>query len=87
MQVRAIKSGEWEKKANHRTRRANPVFAALIELIEKNGGAVIEGVETREAAKTLQSSLAAVGRRAGTPLTSSYSADTKELLVVARKAK
>lgn len=86
MQVRAIKQGEWEQKAGHRTRKSNPVFAGLIEMVTKHGGAVIEGVETKAAAKNLQSSLAAVGRRAGFPLTSSYNEQTKELLVVKREA-
>lgn len=86
MQVRAIAKGEWESKAGHRTRKSNPVFAGLIEMVQKHGGAVIEGVETPQAAKTLQSSLAAVGRRAGFPLTSSYNAAEKILLVVKREA-
>lgn len=86
MQVRAIGKGEWEKKAGKRTRKSNPVFEGLIQMVREHGGAVIEGVETPQAAKTLQSSLAAVGRKAGFPLTSSYNAQEKILLVVKREA-
>lgn len=86
MNVRPLAKGEWEKKANKRTRQVNPVYEQIIALVKEHGAVAVDGIETAKAAKTMQSNLAALGRRGGIQFSSSYSAETKELLIKRREA-